>query len=935
MGSSKKQTVGYRIFLGMHLGICKAAEAILQIKVLEKELFSGVITSNTTINIDKEDLFGGDIREGGISGDIDILFGGTTQTKNTYLEGQLGEDIPNFKGQVSAVLKKCYLGLNPYLKAWTWRVKRVHKKNDGSAQWYDSKAGIPSGTAVSYGLWYEEFDQAAVDTAVWNNSGGYSLTDDGTNTYVRINNSASPLIFKKTLNIGPYRKFRARWRIVSAPLDSTNGFTITFTDSSRSFIYRVVPVGTVNAAQSWSVVPPEGSDISILYSSGSSFFSGGVLNTWRTFDVQYNPPTNVGFSLVGVGGGANQNYVPTTVGGTLFIEISVDPGVVLDIDWIRIDPVTTQIVNEDMNPAHIIRECLTDPGFGLGYPDSDIDDTSFMTAADTLYTEGMGMSLIWDKQTATEDFIKEILRHISAVLYIGQESGKFTLKLIRNDYTVGSLLVLDPSNIVSIDDPRQAAISDPINKVTVVYWNMVTGADAAVSVDDPGLAADMGYINPTTVKYPGFTHSGIAIKAAERDFLALSSPLLSTTVTANRVASNLQIGGVFVLDYPKYDINSKVMRIFDIAYGDGRNNQVKITCTEDVFNLPPNPVVVKDDDGWVAPSTVPVQSQIRLAIEAPYFEAIQQQGQSEIDSSLSAKPEIGYLLVAADRPTNAINAEIWVDPGSGYEDGGILDYCPYAILADSTVTKTQTVFNISEWNNTSDIRIGSYCILNDELMRVDVVNTSTDELTVGRGALDSVPSQDHTTGDMILFLDDYSASDETEYVQSDNINVKLLTRTASEVLSLGEVTATNLVFAARAIRPYPPGNVQINSNLFPDEIVNGDVVFTWAHRDRVQQTGGTIVDYEDGNVGPEAGQTYTLDLYDETDTLVRSETGLTGTTYTWTNATELTDTGLGHLTGKITYELYSVRDGWESLNKQTHTTYRKGYGFNYGSFYGE
>ncbi len=51
----------------------------------------------------------------------------------------------------------------------------------------------------------------------------------------------------------------------------------------------------------------------------------------------------------------------------------------------------------DMNPAHIIRECLTEP-WGLGYTDSDIDDDAFMSAADALYNEGMGISLLWDRE---------------------------------------------------------------------------------------------------------------------------------------------------------------------------------------------------------------------------------------------------------------------------------------------------------------------------------------------------------------------------------------------------------------------------------------------------------------------------------------------------------------------------------------------------------
>jgi hypothetical protein len=75
----------------------------------------------------------------------------------------------------------------------------------------------------------------------------------------------------------------------------------------------------------------------------------------------------------------------------------------------------TQIVQSgDMNPAHIIRECITDTSWGMGYTDADIDDTSFTAAADTLFDEEFGLSLLWSKEEKIEEFIKDIIRHIDA-----------------------------------------------------------------------------------------------------------------------------------------------------------------------------------------------------------------------------------------------------------------------------------------------------------------------------------------------------------------------------------------------------------------------------------------------------------------------------------------------------------------------------------------
>ena len=46
------------------------------------------------IRIDKPDLFGGESREGGIRGDVDVLMGGPGQGPNDYLTARMGGDVP-------------------------------------------------------------------------------------------------------------------------------------------------------------------------------------------------------------------------------------------------------------------------------------------------------------------------------------------------------------------------------------------------------------------------------------------------------------------------------------------------------------------------------------------------------------------------------------------------------------------------------------------------------------------------------------------------------------------------------------------------------------------------------------------------------------------------------------------------------------------------
>ena len=135
MGRKKSQTVGYRYFVGVHFVLCHGPiDRVLQIKVDDKLLWTplhdqqgvGQVGGYETIHVDVPELFGGEDREGGISGDLDIGFGDRTQGKNGYLQQVLqGKLLPAYRGVVSVILRKMYVGTNPYLKPWKFRVQRI------------------------------------------------------------------------------------------------------------------------------------------------------------------------------------------------------------------------------------------------------------------------------------------------------------------------------------------------------------------------------------------------------------------------------------------------------------------------------------------------------------------------------------------------------------------------------------------------------------------------------------------------------------------------------------------------------------------------------------------------------------------------------------------------------------------------------------------
>lgn len=125
--SEKKYTVGYWYGMGAHIVLCHGpVDNILEIKVGDKIAWSGNISQNSEITINNPELFGGDQREGGIVGHVDVMMGDENQTVNSYLKSKLGQYIPAFRGVVSLVLKHVLVSaMNPYIKPWSIRAKRI------------------------------------------------------------------------------------------------------------------------------------------------------------------------------------------------------------------------------------------------------------------------------------------------------------------------------------------------------------------------------------------------------------------------------------------------------------------------------------------------------------------------------------------------------------------------------------------------------------------------------------------------------------------------------------------------------------------------------------------------------------------------------------------------------------------------------------------
>lgn len=908
MGSKKKTTVGYYYFLGVHLVFCHGPiDSVSEIIADKKVAWNGTNTGGPIIFFNLN-LFGGDDKEGGLAGQFDMEFGGPAQGQNPYLVSKIPDLVPAFRGLVGMVCRQIYVGTSTYLKNIAIRASRIHvRTSQGIAQWYDAKSQV-----LAFGgervLWTEEFANGIEDyDLISGDLTKFSVLPGTYGQQLNWEGSASVNLIRTDLPAASYfTGVTLKFMIRELRNDDHGG--IYFRDSAGN------PVFSFLMAREQFYESAQRPNIQFVDAYGQYGNPIGTthvdVNVWYELNVNYDQAAGQFVAVV-------KRLSDNVIHGTLTIAAAIgnqistvgfgtdgytNSGPVSATDIV----IRTRTVSPDMNPAHIIRECLTDPDWGMGYQDADIDDTAFMAAADKLFSEGMGISILWNRQTSIEEFIGNIVKHIDASVFLDRATGKFVLKLIRDDYTLGSLITLNGSNIDKIENFTRPTTGELTNSVTVKYWDSGNNVDASVTVQDIALVQMQQATVATKIDYPGFTNAIIASRVAQRDLRTLSTPIVSCTIYANKDASVLSIGSAFKLTWPDYNLNALVMRVTGIAYGDGKNNRVRITCTQDIYSLPLVPVIVPDPPTWIDPNPDPLPATQRMAFEAPYLEAVQQQGQATVDSQLAANNELAYVGIGVGRPGPAyINAGMYTDAGGGYGFADDIDFSPSCTLT-SAIDKLTTTFAVADETDIALAPDGTWLQCDNEIMVK--VSFASPNLTVKRGALDTVPDV-HSTGALLVFWDTYSAFDETQYTAGESVNVKVTPRTGKGELALAEAPVDVVNTVGRMYLPYAPGQFKLNATSYPASL-NAAITVSWVHRDRLLQTGSVLLGTMDAGVGPEPGTTYTVRYYNSvTNALLTTQSGLSG----------LSSTPFTPSVSTLRVELESVRAGFTSYQKHTHT----------------
>lgn len=589
-----------------------------------------------------------------------------------------------------------------------------------------------------------------------------------------------------------------------------------------------------------------------------------------------------------------------------------------------------------MNGAHMLYEINTNPEWGRGMPPEMIDENSYIVAANTLCAEGIGLCLPWFRQESIKEFIPVIINHIGGVQYVDRETGKLTLRLIRNDYDPDELPLFTPdTGLLDVLDDDSSGEETSYNEIVVVGFDPTTKEDIQVRVHNLASIQSQGEIISNTIEYRGFPTRKLVAQAALRE-LKVQLPLRKMSVVLDRRGWRIAPGMPFRISHPAKGINNLILRAGECRDGTLTDGKITVKAVQDIFGMPETAFVEPPGSGWQPPSFTPVPSPESRMYEVnwrDYYRVTSAADQDAVDIGSS------YVAILAKAPANTqtqgydVVTSLTDDGLSADTEIPTVGFTNWLTLLNA-IAPLDTELEVADENINdfmSEYRDGMAVLIDDEQLEFVSFDEETRLATIKRGVADTIPAE-HDADSTIWLIDDEIGADGNEYQDGETVYGKALTRTSTGVLDISAAELLSIEANQRVFRPYPPGNVQVDGQsvyLLSGE--HAEPVLTWAHRDRKLQA-DVLVGHAESSVGPEPGTTYNVRIFAlDGETLLREQD--VGNVDTWTyDGTMQTEDGSP---SQVWMEIESMRDGVAS---QFHYRFRVaisgGWGYGWGDNWG-
>lgn len=881
MFSSKKQTIGYKYFLGMQFALCRGTVDFLKrMWINDKVVFEGQLGAAGAVELDDPNLFGGKDQSGGIEGTFRFYVGNDSQTPNPYID-----NTP------PSVLWFDDFGDGSEDEAWNH-----YRGTDSNSYWRVSNTGQSGGYGPGGGV--ADVDNAAAVTAKF-------LTSDS-DRHVRssflsgsapgnLNSYCGLLVHPDRPRIAD--RMTVTMEFIGKPASandftthqiwmgvkakdfgdfvSQNGVYAAVVDTTTIHIFFTSPSVPAGTYMVQMTAPTDFADLSNLKHAlnlqvdGDTVtlrLDGVVIYTGSDSRILDIDPDYCGV-VAGIQGNLNIEFTGSTdwtAAGIYTISIdSLDRNIISDSPgyrgtcygvweggWLgnstQIDPwgfevqrcpnglaltSSRHIVNgADANPANVVYELLTDPDWGLGYQAGDIDAVGMAAVANILYTEGNGFSFLLDNPMEAAEFLKELERQMDGIVFLNRLTGKVALRLIRADYVLADLPVIDASNIIEIKDFTRGTWNNTTNNVQIQYNSRAKEYKEtyALAQDIANVALQGNVVKTALEKYPGVKDDILASKLAWRGLRLLGSPLAKAQFVVNRTMHFLNEGDVVSFSDPALQIVDMPMRVTRLDLGKLEDGQITIDAVEDLFKYDEPSMSIPTPSYWIDPEKAPadIDASDRKIFEAP----------KALSDRAEENPGVyGRVWVGSRYPGDtSTNFTVYDnDAGDGYAiDMEVEGYLPAGSLkVDLAAGTTQSTADflmeigpdtksdlLAAGASRTPLEIGeglyNIAMIGDEFIAYKTLTSSGSDISVNdvyRGLMDSVP-QSHPAGTRIWILSTGNITTRS-FADGHSVGVKLQTSGSSGELDIGLASPTTVVMTSRELRPYPPTNLSITNGL--------------------------------------------------------------------------------------------------------------------------
>ncbi len=293
-------------------------------------------------------------------------------------------------------------------------------------------------------------------------------------------------------------------------------------------------------------------------------------------------------------------------------------------------------------PTSCIRAILVDTLGKLGLDPSYIDDASFLTASTTLNSEVHGYSRsIEDTEDATQ-VINDILAQIDGVIFEDPVTNTIKVKLIRQDYVIGLVPDINPSNCQRLEGYSNGGWRNTTNQVIVTFTDRENNyADGSASSKNLANAVGSdGQSNPVTLHMAGIHTRALAEQVAARELAVRSRPVAKCRAVVDRSFWTVTPGDPVTVTWPEYNLTNVAFRVANVDRGMPGSEEIVLDLIQDVFGA-----AVGDFTG---PTSTPFPRNVDPLTNRFFSEAPRYWAQQAADAALITNADIPRTFAFAE-----------------------------------------------------------------------------------------------------------------------------------------------------------------------------------------------------------------------------------------------------------------------------------------------